>query len=249
MKGSSGSGPRSRPAGQRWLSQVERKRQCQVTALTVHSADGAHGASDRRHRGRRRGDRARQTKWRRREQEARASIHSVRALSGAIEPNVLLKAVDAIAALKEHDADLIERVIDLEDMAFTRGGPDLLVGAYRSVPELLSILIRQTKQPARLVGLIRRAHDEDLTAIVGQPTFAGGDPRDSLSRREREVYELLIQRLTNREIANLLFIEESTVKAHVHHIYDKLGVRSRVALTVQAQLERASGDFSDRGDC
>jgi len=182
-------------------------------------------------------------------QEARASIHSVRALSGAIEPNVLLKAVDAIAALKAHDADLIERVIDLEDTAFTRGGPDLLVGAYRSVPELLSILIRQTKQPARLVGLIRRAHDEDLTTIVGQRTFAGGDPRDSLSRREREVYELLIQRLTNREIANLLFIEESTVKVHVQHIYDKLGTRSRVALTVQAQLERASGDFSDRGDC
>jgi DNA-binding NarL/FixJ family response regulator len=62
------------------------------------------------------------------------------------------------------------------------------------------------------------------------------------------VYELLIQRLTNREIARLLFIEESTVKVHVHHIYDKLGVRSRVALTVQAQLERASGDLSDRGD-
>ncbi len=40
----------------------------------------------------------------------------------------------------------------------------------------------------------------------------------------------LIQRLTNREIAKILFIEESTVKVHVHHIYDKLGVRSRIAL-------------------
>jgi DNA-binding NarL/FixJ family response regulator len=109
-------------------------------------------------------------------------------------------------------------------------------------------MTRQTRRPDRLLGLIRRAHDDDLTTLVGQPTFAGGDPKDRLSRREREVYELLIQRLTNREIARLLFIEESTVKVHVHHIYDKLGVRSRVALTVQAQLERASGDLSDRRD-
>ena len=49
----------------------------------------------------------------------------------------------------------------------------------------------------------------------------------------------MTQGLTNREIARLLFIEESTVKVHVHHIYDKLGVRSRMALTVQAKLERS----------
>ncbi len=53
----------------------------------------------------------------------------------------------------------------------------------------------------------------------------------------------MIRGLTNREIAKLLFIEESTVKAHTHHIYDKLGVRSRTALIVQALLEAIrSGD-------
>jgi DNA-binding NarL/FixJ family response regulator len=50
---------------------------------------------------------------------------------------------------------------------------------------------------------------------------------------------LLIERLTNREIARLLYIEESTVKVHAQHIYDKLGTRSRTALAVQAMLERA----------
>ena len=53
------------------------------------------------------------------------------------------------------------------------------------------------------------------------------------------MYELLAGGLTNREIAKLLFIEESTVKVHAHHIYDKLGLRSRTALAVQAILERA----------
>jgi DNA-binding NarL/FixJ family response regulator len=47
----------------------------------------------------------------------------------------------------------------------------------------------------------------------------------------------MIQGLKNREIARLLFIVESTVKAHTHHIYDKLGVHSRTALIMQAMLE------------
>ena len=49
----------------------------------------------------------------------------------------------------------------------------------------------------------------------------------------------MVQGLRNREIGKLLFIEESTVKAHTHHIYDKLGTRSRRALIVQAMLERS----------
>jgi DNA-binding NarL/FixJ family response regulator len=52
--------------------------------------------------------------------------------------------------------------------------------------------------------------------------------RTALTRREKEVHELLAQGLTNREIARLLYVEEVTVKVHVRHILDKLGVRSRV---------------------
>ena len=66
--------------------------------------------------------------------------------------------------------------------------------------------------------------------MIGHPIRTGVDPRLTLSRRELEVYELMTQGLTNREIAKvLLYIEESTVKAHVHHIFDKLGVRYRVS--------------------
>ena len=170
---------------------------------------------------------------------AQELLGQVRGLSAAIEPSVLVVAVDAICAVKRHDADAVERVIELEQLAFRRGGLDLLVTAYRSAPELLSILLRRSAQRDRLVGLIRRAGDEDLAEVIGQPVSGPVDPRQTLSPREREVYELLIQRLTNREIAKLLFIEESTVKVHVHHIYDKLGVRSRLDLTVQATLERS----------
>jgi DNA-binding NarL/FixJ family response regulator len=48
-----------------------------------------------------------------------------------------------------------------------------------------------------------------------------------LSNREHEVYELLAQGRSNREIAKTLFISESTTKVHVRHIYEKLKVHSR----------------------
>ena len=90
-----------------------------------------------------------------------------------------------------------------------------------------------------MVELIRGAHDEDVASAAGYPMTLRKDPHGSLSPREREVYDLLSRGLTNRQIAEALFIEESTVKVHVHHIYDKTGIRSRTALAVRAALERS----------
>ncbi len=89
--------------------------------------------------------------------------------------------------------------------------------------------------------------DEDLAQAVGTSVTASDDPRAKLTPRERDVFELLCQRLSNRQIGKLLFIEESTVKVHAHHIYDKLGTRSRMALAVQAALERADQATSAMG--
>ena len=46
---------------------------------------------------------------------------------------------------------------------------------------------------------------------------------------------LLADGLTNREIAERLFISQKTVAAHVAHIYDKLDVHSRVEAAGRAQ--------------
>ena len=77
----------------------------------------------------------------------------------------------------------------------------------------------------------------------------GGPGRASglLSEREREVYDLVCQGLPNRQIGAVLYISESTVKVHVHHIFDKLGVRSRTALAVQAALRRPDQATSATG--
>src|SRR5438132_5462536 len=52
-------------------------------------------------------------------------------------------------------------------------------------------------------------------------------PSPALSRREREVAALVAQGLSNRDIAERLFISERTAEGHVEQICNKLGFRSR----------------------
>lgn len=68
-----------------------------------------------------------------------------------------------------------------------------------------------------------------------------GDGRDSgeqLSPREQQVLEAVVKGLTNKEIAEQLFITEVTVKLHISNIYRKLGVKSRSQAILHAVKER-----------
>jgi LuxR family maltose regulon positive regulatory protein len=58
---------------------------------------------------------------------------------------------------------------------------------------------------------------------------------EPLSDRETEVLGLIAQGLTNREIAERLFLAVSTVKVHTRNIYGKLGVHSRTQAVTQAR--------------
>ena len=62
----------------------------------------------------------------------------------------------------------------------------------------------------------------------GETTTAG--PCDALSRRERDVFELLVRGHTNRRIARMLGISPKTVETHRAHVLRKLGVHSIVDL-------------------
>jgi non-specific serine/threonine protein kinase len=55
-----------------------------------------------------------------------------------------------------------------------------------------------------------------------------------LSRREREVVTMVAAGMTNREIAQRLFIAERTAEGHVERIRNKLGVRSRTEVATWA---------------
>lgn len=55
---------------------------------------------------------------------------------------------------------------------------------------------------------------------------------DSITEREKEVCSLLAQGLTNRQIADKLYISEGTVKNYISSIYDKTGIHDRAKLIV-----------------
>ena len=55
-----------------------------------------------------------------------------------------------------------------------------------------------------------------------------------LSRREYEVLTLLVRGCSNRQIANELCIDETTVKTHLHRIVEKLQVRDRTQAAILA---------------
>lgn len=63
----------------------------------------------------------------------------------------------------------------------------------------------------------------------------------TLSRRESEVAELVRDGLTNREIANRLFISERTVEGHVSQICNKLGFRSRIQIATRMLADDSRG--------
>ena len=177
--------------------------------------------------------------------QAETTVDGIRESSSAVEPAVLISAVDAVTALKRKTEAAIDLVARHVDVVFTTGALDLLVATYRSTPEVLSVLLRGEDRD-RVGALIRSVRDEDVAEAVGHPV--GTDPRARLTPREREVLALLCQGLSNRQIGKVLFIEGSTVKVHAQHIYDKLGTRSRTALAVQAALERADQATSATGN-
>ena len=54
-----------------------------------------------------------------------------------------------------------------------------------------------------------------------------------LTKRDKEIFTLLIQSYTTKEIAKQLYISEKTVRNHISNVIQKLGVESRI----QAVLE------------
>jgi DNA-binding NarL/FixJ family response regulator len=61
---------------------------------------------------------------------------------------------------------------------------------------------------------------------------------EPLSTREIEVLALLAGGLTNREIAQRLYISPNTVRVHTYHIYDKLDVSNRTEAAAKARALR-----------
>ncbi|MBQ7636430.1 MAG: response regulator transcription factor [Lachnospiraceae bacterium] len=95
-------------------------------------------------------------------------------------------------------------------------GKSAILGAVRQIMNGISVLDPKVMQR--------------LTALVSGN--GGNALYDEMTAREREIATLLAEGLTNRQIADKLYISEGTVKNYISNIYDKTGIHDRVKLVV-----------------
>jgi DNA-binding CsgD family transcriptional regulator len=86
--------------------------------------------------------------------------------------------------------------------------------------------------PARARLRCQSLTDHRLVTISPTPTSSPTDP--TLSPREREILALVARGFTSARIAKRLGLKSSTVRTHVEHIRDKLGVRTRAQAVAKA---------------
>lgn len=81
---------------------------------------------------------------------------------------------------------------------------------------------------------------KEIPVPVGQPFFPNQRKQEELglTPRELEILELIASGLSNREIADKLFVSENTVKTHSSRVFEKLGARRR---TQAVQLGKEFG--------
>ncbi|OFT76895.1 DNA-binding response regulator [Corynebacterium sp. HMSC30G07] len=139
--------------------------------------------------------------------------------------------------------------IDLTRRLTKAGGPPVLIlTTYDTQSDVLAAM-----EAGALGYLLKDAPEEDLHNAVLKaarrervlsPQAAGVladrvmNPNEALSIREIEILQALKTGASNRQIADQLFISLATVKTHLIHIYEKLGVDNRTAAVQQAQDRR-----------
>lgn len=160
---------------------------------------------------------------------------------------------DALGALKSEFPDILVVMLTAYEnptfmaRALAAGASGYLFkGVTRE--ELLTALriVVDGKRLQEPQELVRSLH------TVSEQAARSGDLFVPLSRREEEVLRLVATGISNREIGKILFIAEGTVKSHIEHILNKLGVGDRVQLAVWAArnglLPEKSGEAGGSDD-
>ena len=92
----------------------------------------------------------------------------------------------------------------------------------------------------KLTGRQQRIDVKEVPVPAGEPFISDQKKRENLgiTPRELEILELIAEGMSNREIAEKLFVSENTVKTHSSRVFDKLGAKRR---TQAVQLGKEFG--------
>jgi len=152
-----------------------------------------------------------------------------------------LEATRRILAADRAARVLILTTFDLDDYVYEalRAGASGFVLKDDPPEQLLAAIRIVAGGEALLSPAITKRVIEKFTRIAhSQPP----KELDELTEREVDVLRLIARGLSNAEIGQTLYISETTVKTHITHILQKLGLRDRVQAVV---LAHETGLFSD----
>jgi DNA-binding NarL/FixJ family response regulator len=144
-----------------------------------------------------------------------------------------LQATRRILAADDAARILILTTFDLDEYVYEalRAGASGFVLKDDSPEQLIAAIRTVARGDALLSPTITR---RVIQKFARTPRPAPPKELDDLSERELDVFRLLARGLSNGEIAQELYISETTVKTHVTHILQKLGLRDRVQAVVLA---------------
>jgi DNA-binding NarL/FixJ family response regulator len=118
--------------------------------------------------------------------------------------------------------------------------------------------VAKNQTPEILFKAIQKVHAGEvwferviMATVLGEMSRQNEAARiETLSKREREVVVLIGEGLKNKQIADRLFISETTVQHHLSSIFGKLGVADRLELVIYAYrqgLVKLPSEFKRKG--
>ncbi|HET9529334.1 MAG TPA: response regulator transcription factor [Blastocatellia bacterium] len=174
--------------------------------------------------------------------EARNGEEAV-ALSESLTPDVILMdiempIIDGIEATRLiSQKNLLTKVLMLSNFEEDeRVYQAMLAGAKGYVVKRIGT--------TSLIGILKAVQNNELlvtpylASLVLRENSQSADKAKgdgfNLTEREVKILELLVKGYSNKEISNTIYISVDTVKAHLKHIFDKLGVDCRTKAAVKA---------------
>lgn len=171
-----------------------------------------------------------------------------------LAPNVVLldmETRDSSAIIRDlkHSAPHVPIVAvgvsdaDAHVLACMEAGADGYVDREGSLETLIAAIESAARgelhcSPRVAGGLLRRLA---ALACAREPIAPAGQ----LTVREGQIVQLIVQNLSNKEIASRLGIEVATVKNHVHNLLEKLNVRRRVDVARSLSVQPAFSSGTD----
>ena len=193
-------------------------------------------------------------------------LEAVEFVLGRIDVRVAGKATSPKSALElveAHRPDVFLTGIDMDEGDIN--GIECIAKARELVPTLRAVVLSAHTEPeyidkaldaGAVAYVVKSAHPDDLASAVRQAFqhsvyFAGSRPAPAttwpssaeaarevsdLTRREREILQLVAEGHSNAKLAKMLWVTEQTVKFHLSNVYRKLDVSNRTEAARWAQV-------------